>query len=134
MIAIAILFLILAVGAYSISQLAQHGKLKWKSKNPTGFWGANMARRKYKNGTKPETMLEIAPTTYYYKLFNVKWKEQFPLSTTFLVAFTDGYHASQAVSFLCLALSLSLFSGYSFFWFWPTIPLIHALFYRIFSI
>lgn len=126
----AILTLILAVGCRAISELANHGKLKW-SKNDNSFWGHDSYIRKYK--LKHGREMELAPTTYYYKLFNLKYKERFPLSATFLVFATDGMHLSQAAYHVFLALSLSLFSGYSFFWFWPTLPFVHALFYRMFS-
>lgn len=45
---IAILFLILAVGCYAISQLQQHGALKWMHPmNTLGFWGEHSDERKY---------------------------------------------------------------------------------------
>jgi hypothetical protein len=90
--------------AYCVSQLIMHGKLKW-SEDEKGFdfWGKNSGARKYKrlpNGT----ILLPAPTTYYYKLFNLKYKERFPGSATVFVALTDGYH-------LCQLLFLLLISG-----------------------
>lgn len=131
---LAILFLIMAVGCRAISELALHGKLKW-SKDTYGFWGNDSHLRKYKNISPPDRLYEItkAPTTYYYKLFNLKYKEAFPLSATFLVFATDGMHAAQFAYHIFLALSLSMFSGESFWFFWPGIPAAHALFYRIFS-
>jgi hypothetical protein len=96
----------LSLGAvcYCCSQLIMHGKLKW-SEDEKGFdfWGKNSGARKYKrlpNGT----ILLPAPTTYYYKLFNLKYKERFPGSATVFVALTDGYH-------LCQLLFLLLISG-----------------------
>lgn len=134
MTAIAILFLILAIGCMATAWLANHGKLKWKSLDKFGFWGEESDKRKYKTtNIRGYEVPEPAPTTWYYKLFNLKYKERFPLSATFLVFATDGMHLSQAAYHVFLALSLSLFSGYSFFWFWPTIPLIHAVFYRVFQ-
>lgn len=127
---LAILFLIMAVGCRAISELANHGKLKW-SKEPTSFWGSMSYLRKYKEGK--DTVLVPAPTTYYYKLFNLKYKEAFPLSATFLVFATDGMHAAQFAYHIFLALSLSMFSGESFWFFWPGIPAVHALWYRVFS-
>lgn len=137
---LAILFLIMAVGCRAISELANHGKLKW-SKEGNGFWDSSSWKRKYKikwlkskDGSLPDFGQFIpAPTTYYYKLFNLKYKEAFPLSATFLVFATDGMHAAQAAYHIFLALSLSMFSGESFWFFWPGIPVVHALFYRIFS-
>lgn len=87
MILSAFLFL-LAVVAYSISQKAQHGQLRWSDpKNPLGFWGEDSDKRKYKPGTK---------------------EPKFFLSTTLLVFLTDGYHAAQAVFFLLISLSFSV--------------------------
>lgn len=130
---LAILFLIMAVGCRAISELALHGKLKW-SKDPQGFWGEDSWYRKYKSDpTNHRYGMTPAPTTYYYKLFNLKYKEAFPLSATFLVFATDGMHAAQFAYHIFLALSLSMFSGESFFWFWPGILAVHASFYRIFS-
>lgn len=131
---LAILFLILAVGSYSISQLQQHGKLKWMDKG-FGFWGAQSWYRKYKQKKTDRDPydFEPAPNNWYYKLITVKYRERWFTSTWLTVAFTDGYHASQSVSFICLAGSLSLFSGYSFWWFWISIVGLHATFYRLFS-
>lgn len=127
---LAILTLILAVGAYSISQLQQHHKLKGQSdyNNFHSFWGVNSWNRKYK------LPRQAAPLNWYYKyIARVKYKERWFTSTNLTVMFTDGYHASQAVSFLCLALSLSLFSGYGFLWFWIGIVGVHATVYRLLS-
>lgn len=129
MIALAILFLILAIAAYSISQLVNHGKLRWSKVN-SEFWGTWSSIRKYKYVVG---RIQPAPTTYYYKLFNIPYKERFPGSATFLVLFTDGYHFMQSLSFVMLALSLSLFSGYSFWLFWIGIVGVHATVYRLLS-
>lgn len=137
---IAFLFLVLAVGCLSIAWLANHGKLKW-SKEGNGFWDSSSWKRKYKikwlkskDGSLPDFGQFIpAPTTYYYKLFNLKYKERFLGSATFLVFATDGMHAAQFAYHIFLALSLSQFSGYSFFIFWIGIVGAHATFYRIFS-
>ena len=130
---LAILFLIMAVGCRSIAELQQHGKLRWMQHGNyiRSFWDEDSYLRKYKL-TDRGTVIP-APTTYYYKLFNIPYKERFPGSATFLVLLTDGYHLCQSLSFLCLAGSLSMFSGESFWFFWPGIPAVHALFYRIFS-
>lgn len=87
MIPSALLF-IMAVICYSISQKAQHGQLRWSDpKKPLGFWGEDSDKRKYKPGTK---------------------EPAFFLSTTLLVAATDGYHLSQAAFFLLISLSFSV--------------------------
>lgn len=89
MITIAVLSLfILAIVAYSISQKAQHGQLRWSDPHkPLGFWGEDSDKRKYKPGTK---------------------EPAFFLSTSLLIFLTDGYHAAQAVFFLLISLSFSL--------------------------
>lgn len=133
---LAILFLILAVGSYSISQLVLHGKFKFAQGGYYGFWDERSYERKYKKNDDIDPLgwsKYPAPTTYYYKLFNIPYKERFPGSATFLVLLTDGYHLTQSLSFLCLSGSLSMFSGYSFFIFWIGIVALHATFYRIFQ-
>lgn len=137
---LAILFLILAIGCYSISQLIMHDKLRWAS-HTYDFWDTDSWRRKYAGKWEFRLPLGVweyefkkAPDNWYYKhIARVKYKERWFTSTWLTVAFTDGYHASQSVSFICLAGSLSLFSGYSFWWFWIGIVGLHAAFYRIFS-
>lgn len=131
--ALGFLTLIIAVGCMAIAWLANHGKLKWSDANKqiSSFWGSQSWRRKYK--MDDEYNFFPAPTTYYYKLFNLKYKERFPLSATFLVFTTDGMHLMQFCYHIFLALSLWLFSGVSFWWFWPLIVVAHAAFYRLFS-
>lgn len=83
---LAILFLIMAVGCYSISQLQQHGQLKW-GKEGTGFWGYDSDKRKYTS--------------------------KIPLAKTWLVFLTDGYHFMQFWMFNFLSLSVTLFYGWN---------------------
>ena len=90
---LATLFLILAVGCYAISQLQQHGGLKWMHPmNTLGFWGEHSDERKYKPGTR---------------------EPKFFLSTTWLVFLTDGYHFMQFWMFNFLSLSVTLFYGWN---------------------
>jgi hypothetical protein len=84
---------------YCISQLILQGKFKWDHlPSERVFWGHGGWMGKYKRNFEP------APTTWYYKLFDIKYKERFPGSATVFVALTDGYH-------LCQLLFLLLISG-----------------------
>src|SRR5688500_20374183 len=105
------LFLALAIACYSISQLAQHGKIKWKSKDPHGFWGESMDRRKYKN-------------------FSTVAGERWPTSTNLTVFLTDGYHLMQFFVFLFLSLSVACAIGFTWKLFslvWILIHICHFL-------
>lgn len=125
-------FLLLSVVAYSISQLQQHGKLKCSTLT-YGFWGSGSWWRKYKTETDSRFTLAKAPDNFYYRFFKIKYKEKFPLSATFLVSFTDGYHLMQSISFICLALCISILSNVSFWYVWLFILLVNGLTYKIFS-
>lgn len=116
----------LGIAAYAISQLQQHGKLKW-SKGEQGFWGNKSDKLKYKN-TLPlqPTGIAVAPDNWYYRLIGSDYKERWFTSTWLTVAFTDGYHAMQAVSFLCFGGSASLALHIGFLWIWLGILAIHT--------
>ena len=109
---LAILFLIMAVGCYSISQLQQHGKLKWGN-YAYGFWGTNSSWLKYKPVSNEGFALVPAPDTWYYQLNKLKYKEKFFLSATWLAFTTDGYHFMQFWMFNFLSLSVTLFYGWN---------------------
>lgn len=111
----AIIFLILGVSAYSISQLQQHAKLIGRDDTKhKGFWGINSWTRKYKGyGTEPK----------------------FPGSTTFLVFLTDGYHLCQALAMVFLSLSFGFLIGD---WrygagAWAVIHTVHYFTYKLLS-
>lgn len=72
---------VLGVVCYSISQLQQHGKLKW-SKKGLGFWDFDSDKRKYIS--------------------------KIPFAKTVLVFLTDGYHLCQFCFFLFISLSFSI--------------------------
>lgn len=112
---IALICLALAiVVAYAISQLQQHGQLRW-SKKPFGFWGEFSHVRKYKEDTH---------------------EPRFPLSTTLLVFLTDGYHFMQFWMFNFLALSLTFAHGWNWYLFGGLmigIRLVHWLARKLFS-
>jgi hypothetical protein len=116
--------------AYAISQLQQHGKLKW-GKDSRRFWGFNSSDRKYKfkpvstPGTVPIYKYE-APNNWYYKLIGSKYIERWPTSTWLTVSLTDGYHLMQSVSFLCFGGSVSIALHIGFLWVWGGILVTHT--------
>lgn len=131
---IAFLLLIPAIAAYSISQLAQHGKLK--SKDIRGFWGQWSSDRKYDLWKRSGIMIDKvqAPKNWYYRFFKIKYKERFPLSATALVFLTDGYHMCQFLMFLFLSLSITFAIGFDWYLLagvWTGIHFVHAGFYKL---
>lgn len=109
---LALVSLVIAIGCYSVSQLQQHGKLKW-SKDDESFWGWSSDKRKYKPGTK---------------------EPKFFLSTTWLVFTTDGYHFAQfmAANFLSVAFTFALgFNWWLLLGVWLLIHVIHATLYHL---
>lgn len=131
---IGVLCLIASVWCYSISQLQQHGKLRFNINNKRfSFWGEDSDKRKYKAQQNERLIFIPAPSNWYYRLIRSDYKERWFTSTWLTVNLTDGYHMMQSLSFIFLAISLARFSGINFFWFWPAIPAGHALFYRIFQ-
>jgi hypothetical protein len=94
----------LSVACYSVSQLLNHGKFKW-SKKGFGFWDFDSDKRKYMS--------------------------KIPFAKTFLVSLTDGYHASQSLSFITLSLGISLLANVNFFLIWGGVLLTHATIYRL---
>lgn len=105
-----ILFLAMALVSYSISQLAQHGKLRWESRNTYGFWGEDSDKRKYTS--------------------------KIPFAKTWLVFLTDGYHLCQAIFLSSLSLSVTMLIGFQWVTLglvWGGIHLLHWLVYKIAS-
>jgi hypothetical protein len=100
-----------------------HGKIRF-SKNDTDFWGTKSYLRKYNQ------YLGMPEYNWYYELFKIPFKERWPTSATFTVAFTDGYHASQSLSFLTLSLGISMLANVNFFLVWGGVLLIHFTVYR----
>jgi hypothetical protein len=115
----------LSVACYSISQLQQQRKLKGQ-KGDASFWGEDSWRRKY-----TKSYVFLPPDNWYYRMFNIQLRERFPLSATFLVSLTDGYHLTQSLSFLTLSLGISLLANVNFFLIWISILFIHATVYRL---
>ena len=99
--------LALAIACYSLSQLQQHGKLRW-SKKGMGFWDYDSDKRKY-----------------YSKI---------PFAKTWLVFLTDGYHFCQfmAANFLSVAFTFALgFGWWMLLIIWSLIHAVHFVVYRI---
>lgn len=126
-----IAFFLLAIVCYSISQLCAHHKIKWAGKRYS-FWGEDMDKRKYKSVNQNTFMPVAAPDNFYYKyIAKVKYKERWFTSTNLTSFATDGYHASQSVSFLMLSLGIWQSTGYPFLIVWPSVVCVHAAVYRI---
>ena len=127
---LALSLLAVSIACYSIRELQSHGKLRWQ-KEDASFWGNDSWLRKYKLDDKKQ--LIEASDTWYYRFFKIKYKERFPLSATFLVAFTDGYHLLQSLSFLSMAGCVYVFSGINFFIVWLGVIFVHASIYKLLS-
>ena len=99
---IVIVCVTLAAISHAIFSLIAHQKFTFG--DPTGFWGSEQWKRKYKlrhGFTFP------APRTWYYKAFNIKYRERFPLSATALVFITDGFHLTQWLTTKLLFLAIT---------------------------
>jgi len=132
MLLLALSLLAVSIACYSVRELQSHGKLRWQD-DDQGFWGNNSWLRKYKSYESNGVDLVDAPDNWYYRFFKIKYKERFPLSATFLVSFTDGYHTMQSASFVSLAGCVSLLSGIPFYLVWPGIIFVHFLTYKLLS-
>lgn len=89
------LLLSLSVVLYALSQLHQFGKLIWQDDLlDSGFFGQNSWHRKYKKDNNG-WLIEPYQPAYFG-------------STTFLVMFTDFYHACQAA--MKITLSIGIFN------------------------
>lgn len=107
------IFLALAVVCYSISQLHQFGKLKW-SDSEDGFFGSDSWVNKYEFKWSPDDSgFTKAPDNWYYRFFNLTYKERFPLSATALVLFTDGYHLFQFIMKVCFSIGIAGFTWWA---------------------
>lgn len=94
----------LAVLFYTCSQVITFGKFRLKG----AFWQSS--DRKYK---EPK---ELAPSTWYYKLAVLKYRERFPGSGTVFVSLTDGYHFTQLLFKLSLVAALVLYRPWLGLW------------------
>lgn len=115
---IGVLCLIASVGCYSLSQLQQHGKLRWMDETkPFNFIGRQSHRRKYKN-------------------YNSASGERWFTSTTLTVFLTDFYHLMQFFMFIFLSLSITFAAGFDWWLLikiWSGIHLLHFGVYKMFQ-
>jgi hypothetical protein len=133
---LALVLLALGIGCYSVKELQAHGKLRWMQHGNyiRAFWDEDSYLRKYKL-TNEGTVI-VAPQNWYYRFFKIKYKERFPLSATFLVAFTDGMHLMQFFFLLFISLSVALLIGFNWWTLllvWSGIHIVHASVYRLLS-
>lgn len=100
---ISIACLIVAAGFKALSDSIAHGKSRWQTSSDSFFGQGSWVRKWAGDG-----FFEKAPSTWYYKLFNLKYREAFPGSATIFVAFTDGWHLSNSLmtSFIVLAIAI----------------------------
>lgn len=126
----------LAIASYTCSQLVTHNKFILSKKSHLGFFGLDSWRRKYKSRMGkdvPRGSFDFidAPSTWYYNLFKIKYKEKFPLSATLLVWTTDFYHLSQFLFLLFISLSVVPLLGWTYgIAFWILAHVIHFTLYR----
>lgn len=99
-----VVYFALAAFFYTVSQSITFGKFRLRG----DFW--QNWNRKYKEPKEP------APTTWYYKLAVLKYKERFPGSGTIFVSLTDGYHFSQMVFKVSLVLSIVTYRPWLGLW------------------
>lgn len=88
------LYFICAVFLYACSQTIVFGKFRVKG----DFWQS--WNRKYRHP------LELAPSTWYYKLAVLKYREKFLGSGTLFTFVTDGYHFAQMMAKLSLSMAI----------------------------
>lgn len=92
--AMSYVYFVIAVFLYGVSQTITFGKFRLKG----DFW-QNWSR-KYKHP------LELAPSTWYYKLAVLKYKEKFAGSGTVFTFLNDGYHFTQMVFKVSLSMAI----------------------------
>lgn len=111
-----LLLLALSAVPASFMHAHDHGRFNgWG--DPYGFFGRKQDLRKYKNRG-----INLIPAFWG--------------STTFLVALTDAYHASQALMRILMSLSITLEIGtpwWTVIAIWWTYAGIHAAFYKLLS-
>ena len=93
---IKLLFLLIAAALYGMMYF-----VAFYTKDEDSFWSKGGWKRKYDMNTP-------APDNWYYKFFNLKYKEKFWLSGTVLVFLTDIFHLTQffVIKFILLAVSV----------------------------
>jgi hypothetical protein len=121
---------IIAVIAYTISQLIMHEKFKLDG----WLWDEDSWLNKYKmdrdfNGKLPAF---ANSNHWYYKFFKIGYKERFPGSATIFVSFTDGYHLMQMFFKAFLSIAIAGISWWAVAWF-VGFGAIFTACYRLFS-
>jgi hypothetical protein len=113
---VSLLLFACSVVFYTLSQAVMHGKIKDDSGG------------KYASPRKPGI-------GWYYRLFDIEYREKFPLSATFLVSLTDKYHAFQLGFKLLLCFSIvtyqPMFGQWDALLFFAVFGLIFTITYRI---
>jgi len=146
--------LLLGISAIPAAYMVLHdtGKAKWFG-DPYGYFGEQQWIRKYKSGgeytfqdpgssttkwiaVRSGTMPTLAPDTWYYRFFKLKYEEWFLFSATFLISFTDCYHTSQLICRVLMSLSITLAIS-AHWWFavviWALYATVHAIGYKLLS-
>jgi hypothetical protein len=84
-----------------------HGKSIFSGRvHPLSFFGARSDLRKYRYSKEQIAAAYHAPETWYYKTFDIRYKERFPLSATVFVFLTDGFHFSSFLSKVLIVCAL----------------------------
>lgn len=105
-----IILIILAAISYAIKEVlifkrnnSVFTKSKWDS-----FFGVSSWIRKYEVKNDKYSTLVKAPNNWYYRKFNIKFKEKFPGSATIFVFLTDAMHFFQFlfITFVCLSIAV----------------------------
>lgn len=74
--------------------------------HPLSFFGARSDLRKYKHSKETIAAAQKAPNTWYYRIFDLRYRERFPFSGTALVFITDGFHMSSFLNKLFVVFAL----------------------------
>jgi len=124
---LSIILFALSLVFYSISQMSIQGKLKWIGP----FFAENGWLTKYEGQYVDSSVGVVygyteAPNNWYYKLFNIKYKERFLGSATIFVMFTDSYHCFQFLFLKTIYISICLQTTHFWAYFF-TLCLIQAM-------
>lgn len=108
---ITLLALLLAAVCYAVKETIdmKYEKSIWAETDANSFFGVDQWKRKYRVKHHNGEMIN-APRTWYYRYFNLKYKERFFLSGTLLVFVTDAFHFSQwmMMNFIALAVGTAM--------------------------
>lgn len=84
------------------------------------FWGKDSWVRKYTTSSFEHVVFDLAPDTWYYRLFKISHKERWPGSATIFVWLTDGFHLMQFFMIWCIIGAILTFRGLDGLgpWYW----------------